>query len=173
VALVLVGTFALGLGVTVEVAERRDDGFCTAAPDTFERRSWLPLGERCYRRLPDGTVAVRRPGWALTVFTAVVVAGIATGATAPAGTARRRLAWALVVPLVPLAVVIAVAASPRSLSRLVAIATISLGLTAIPALVTAVAAARLLVTGWWAAMGGSWLAWGIAVFIAGRDGVRP
>lgn len=173
VALVLAGTFTLALRVTVEVADRRDDGFCTAAPDNFERRSWLPLGDRCYRRQPDGTVAVRRPGWALTVLAAVVVGGIATGAVAPAGSARRRLALALVVPFVPLAVVVGVVATPRSLSRLVAIATISLGLTAIPALVTAVAAARLLVTGWWAAVGGSWLAWGVAVFVAGRDGVRP
>lgn len=169
----LVGACALGVLVTVEVAERRADGFCKPAPDTFERRSWFPLGERCYRRLPDGTVAVRRPGWALTALVVVVIGGMAAGIGSAAGSSRRRVATALAVPLIPLAVVIALVASPRSLSRLVGLTTISLGLTLVPALVTSVAVARLLASGWWAAMGGSWLAWAVAVFYAGRGGITP
>ena len=173
VALVLVGAFGLGVRVAVEVADRRDDGFCRALPDTFERRSWWPLGDRCYRRLPDGTVVVRRPGWSLTALAAVVVGGIAAGAAAPAGSARRRLGCALAMPFVPLALVVAVVGTPLSLARLVAIATISLGLTLVPALATSVVVARVLSTGWWAAMGGAWLAWALVVFYAGKGGIAP
>ena len=171
--LVVLAAAGLAVAVTLEVADRREDGFCRALPGTEEHPSWWPLGERCVIHRPDGAVATREPTWALTGFVAVVIGAVALGVPAPARSLRRRTAEALLVPLFPLAAIVTLVVTPRSLSRLVAIATISLWLTILPAGLTAVAVRRMLLTSWRTAIPVSWLGWAAAVFYAGRGGVAP
>ena len=164
---------ALAVAVTAELHDRRADGYCRRVAGTTERATWWPVGERCTVTDADGGVSVRRPGWSLTALLAVVVGGVAVGAAAPAGSARRRTAEALALPALPLAVAVAAIATPPSLSRVVAVTTVSLYLTAVPGLLSALAVHHLLATGWRSAIAGSWFAWAFAVFFVARDGVGP
>ena len=163
---------ALGVTVTLEIADRRAGGFCRDLPGTVEHPTRWPLGERCEVVRPDGTREVWTPSWALTALVAVVVAALAAGGPAPARSARRRVAEAVVGP-VALGIAVAVVATPPSLSRVVAVVTISLYLALVPAALTAVAVRHFLVAGWRPAVTVSWLAWAAAVFHAGRGGVGP
>ena len=174
--LVFAGLAALAGGVAAEMVDRRRDGFCRLDPgipgaSTSEERTWWPLGERCFLRLADGRERVREPGWWLTGFVGGSLAAVAAGLLAPAGSARRHLAWAVAVPLVPLAALVLVTVWPRSLSRLIGLTSVGLGYGAPPALVTAavvwfVVRGRLLPT-----VLGSWRVWGALLFWQGRDAV--
>lgn len=173
---VLVVVAVLALLVTVEVNDRRREGFCKAdhgipGASGYEERTWWPVGERCYLRLADGTVRVRRPGWALTALAVTWPVAVAAGAVAPPRSARRRLAWALVVPGLVVAALVLVAVQPRSLARLVSLTTISLGFGAIGGAVTAAVAWYVLRGRLMATVLGSWLAWAVIVFLQGRDAI--
>ena len=178
-AAALVAFVALGVlaaGVAGEMVDRRKAGFCRPDPGipgatTFEDPTRWPLGERCFLRLADGQVAVREPGWWLTGLVGGSVAALAAGALAPAGSARRRLAWAVLVPAVPLGLLILATVGPRSFSRLVGLTSVGLGFGLPPALVSAavvwfVARGRVLPT-----VLGSWLVWGALLFWQGRDSI--
>jgi hypothetical protein len=166
----------LAFAVTDEVISRRQDGFCkvnhgTPGATRSEERTWWPLGEICRLHLADGTTRERESGWALTAFTAAWFAAVAAGGSAPSRSARRRLAWSVAAPVLPLALLILVVIQPASYSRLVSLTTISLGFGAIMATVTAavvwyVMRGRVLAT-----VLGSWLAWGAIIFLQGRDSV--
>lgn len=166
----------LAYGVTDEVISRRQDGFCKAnhgipGATRSETRTWWPVGEICRLHLADGTTRVREPGWALTAFTGAWIAAVAVGVAAPARSSRRRLAWAVAIPALPLAVLIQVVISPTSYARLVSLTAISLGFGVFMGAVTAVAVwyffrGRLLAT-----VLGSWLLWGTIIFLQGRDNV--
>ena len=166
----------LAYGVTDEVISRRRDGFCKVnhgipGATRSETRTWWPLGEICRLHLADGTTRVREPGWSLTAFTGAWMAAVALGAAAPARSSRRRLAWAVAVPTLPLAILIQLVISPASYARLVSLTAISLGFGVFMGAVTAVAVwyffrGRLLAT-----VLGSWLVWGTIIFLQGRDNV--
>lgn len=177
-ASVLVVLGALAFALTAEIDDRRQEGFCR--PDHgmtgatwSEERTWWPLGERCYLHLPDGTTRVHEPGWWLTALVPAWLAVVGAGALAPPASARRRLAWAAAVPALPVAAVIVVTVGPRSLSRLVALTSVSLGFAVPLAAVTA--------AGVWALMRGpamptvlgSWLGWALVIFLQGREHIGP
>lgn len=166
----------LAYGVSDEVISRRQDGFCKVnhgipGATHSETTTWWPLGEVCRLHLADGRTLVREPGWWLTGFTAAWIAAVAAGAVAPPKSPRRRLAWAVAAPTIPLAILIQVVIHPTSYARLVSLTTISLGFGAIMATVTAavlwfVMRGRVMPT-----VLGSWLAWGAIIFLQGRDAV--
>lgn len=176
--LVLSTLGVLAFRVTVEVSDRRAEGFCR--PDHVlvgatgsEERTWWPVGDRCFLHLPDGTTRVREPGWSLTALLAGAAAVVAAGAPAPPGSARRSSAWVVAVPAVPVAILVSAMVAPASLTRLVALTAISLGFGVPMAVVTALAVwafvrGRLLPT-----VLGSWLAWAVVIFLQGRDSIRP
>ena len=167
----------LAFRVTVEVNDRRDDGFCR--PDhgipgavESEERTWWPVGDRCFLRLPDGTTSVREPQWWLTALLAACLAAIAAGALSRAA-AWRRLAWSVVFPALPVAALIIVIVSPRSLARLAALTSISLGYGSLMTAVTAgvvwyVVRGRVLPTILW-----SWFGWSVFILLQGRDSIGP
>lgn len=177
-AVVLVVLGLLALLVTIEVNDRRRQGFCRpdhgiAGATGYEERSWWPVGERCYLRLADGTVRVRRPGWALTALVAAWPVAAVAGATGPPRSARRRLAWTLAVPGAVVAALVLALVQPRSLARLVSLTTISLGFGAVGGAVTAAGAWYVLRGRVMATVLGSWLAWAVIVFLQGRDAIGP
>ena len=168
----------LAYNVTVEVNDRRDDGFCR--PDhgipgavESEERTWWPVGERCFLRLADGTTEIRQPRWWLTALLATWVGVVGLGVRARPASAWRWLAWSVVVPAIPMAVLIVAVVQPGSLARLVALTSISLGFGSFMAAVTAGAVwhfARARVV---PAILGSWLGWSVFVFLQGRDAIGP
>lgn len=177
-AVLMAGIGLLAFRLTVEVNDRRAEGFCR--PDHgitgatwSEERTWWPLGERCSLRLPDGTTRVREPGWSLSALVPAWLAALAAGALAPATSARRRLAWALAFPAVPIAALVVTMVGPRSLSRLVALTSISLFFATPMALVTAGALWAFLRGRVMPTVLGSWLAWAVVIFLQGRDAIGP
>ena len=174
--LAFVGVAALALAVTVEVRDRRREGFCRSdhgipGATWNERRTWWPLGERCQLRLADGTTRVREPGWALTAFVVAATTAGVVGAAAPASSARRRLAWAVAVPALPVAATVVVTVGPRSLARLVALTSLSLGFGAVFAVPTAGVVWVMARGRWLPTVLGSWLVWAIVIFLQGRDAI--
>lgn len=178
-ALLVLGALAvLAFRVTVEVSDRRSEGFCrpdhgVVGATGSEERTWWPIGDRCFLHLADGTTRVREPGWSLTALTGASSAVLAAGVAAPRRSARRRLAWAVFIPAVPVALLIAALVQPHSVTRLVALTSISLGFGLPMAAVTALAV-------WGVARGrvvptalGSWLAWAVIIFLQGRDSIGP
>lgn len=166
----------LAFAVSLEVRDRRRDHFCRAdhgipGATWDERRTWWPLGERCFLHLPDGTTRERAPSFALTGFVAATVAVGAAAATAPSGSARRQLAWAVAVPAVPVAVLVVVMVGPSSLARLVSLTTISVGFGAVFAAPTAVAVWFVVRGRWLPTILGSWLVWSSVIFLQGRDAI--
>ena len=176
--LVFAAIAALAFGVTAEVSDRRSEGFCR--PDhgipgatSSEERTWWPLGDRCHLRLADGSTRVREPKWWLTAVLVASGAATAVGAVAPRESARRRLAWAVAVPALPVAALVLVTVQPRSATRLVALTSISLGFGFLFAGVTALVV-------WFVLRGralptvlGSWLVWAVLVFLQGKDSIGP
>ncbi|MGH9179540.1 MAG: hypothetical protein ACRD0N_13425 [Acidimicrobiales bacterium] len=166
----------LAYGVADEVISRRQDGFCRQdhgipGATRSEERTWWPLGEICRLHLADGTTLERHPGWSLTAFTAAWATAVAAGTVAPPRSARRRLAWAVAAPAVPLATLIQVVVAPASYSRLVSLTAISLGFGAIMATATAAAVWYVIRGRVMATVLGSWLAWGAIIFLQGKDAV--
>ncbi|MFP5377918.1 MAG: hypothetical protein ACLGIO_14205 [Acidimicrobiia bacterium] len=177
-AVVLVVLGALAFALTTEVNDRRREGFCRpdhgiAGATWSEERTWWPLGERCLLHLPGGTTRVHEPGWWLTALVPAWLAVVAAGALAPPASARRRLAWAAAVPAIPIAAVIAVMVGPRSLSRLVALTSISLGFAVPMAAVTAAALWGFVRGRAMPTVLGSWLVWGLVIFLQGREHIGP
>ena len=158
--------------------DRRDDGFCR--PDhrvpgavESEEHTWWPVGNRCLLRMPDGSTRVREPKWWLTALLATSLAVIATDVVSRPASAWRRLAWSVVFPAVPVAALTVAVLRPRSLARLAAITSISLGFGSIMAAVTAG-------TLWYFLRGrvlptvlGSWLGWSVFILLQGRDSIGP
>ena len=176
VVLVLLG--ALAFALTTEINDRRREGFCrpdhgVAGATWSEERTWWPLGERCYLHLPDGTTRVHQPGWWLTALVPAWLAVVGVGALAPSASARRRLAWTAAVPAVPVAGVIVVMVGPRSLSRLVALTSISLGFALPLAAVTAGALWAFMRGRAMPTVLGSWLVWALIIFLQGREHIGP
>lgn len=176
--LVLAVPAVLAFLVATEVTDRRGEGFCR--PDHgivgatwSEEWNWAPLGDRCFLHLSGGATLVREPGWAFTGLVASWAAVVATGAAAPPASARRRLAWAAVVPAVPVAVLVAAVVQPRSPVRLVALTSISLGFGMPMGALTAVAVWAVLRSRVMPTVLGSWLAWAVVVFLQGRDSIGP
>ena len=177
-ALVLVVLGALAFVLTTEVNDRRREGFCRpdhgiADATSSEERTWWPLGERCFLHLPDGTTRVHEPGWWLTALVPAWLAVVGVGALAPPASARRRLAWAAAVPALPVAAVILVMVGPRSLSRLVALTSVSLGFALPLAAVTAAALWAFLRGRAMPTALGSWLGWALVIFLQGREHIGP
>lgn len=177
-AVVLAALGVLAFRLTVEANDRRSEGFCRpdhgiAGATWSEERTWWPLGERCLLHLADGTTLGRGPGWSLTALVPAWLAVVAAGALAPPGSARRRLAWAVVFPTVPVAGLIVVMVGPRSLSRLVALTSISVGFAVPMAAVTAGALWGFLRGQVMPTVLGSWLAWAVVIFLQGRDSIGP
>lgn len=178
-AVLALGVLAvLAFLVATEVSDRRGEGFCR--PDHgilgatwSEEWNWVPLGDRCFLHLPGGTTRVREPGWAFTALVVSWAAVVATGATAPPASTRRRLAWAAVVPAVPVAVLVATMVEPRSPMRLVALTSISLGFAVPMGTVTAAAMWAFLRGRVLPTVLGSWLAWAVVVFLQGRHSIGP
>ncbi|MGH9152659.1 MAG: hypothetical protein ACRD03_09740, partial [Acidimicrobiales bacterium] len=84
-----------------------------------------------------------------------------------------RVAWAAAVPAVPVAALILVMVGPRSLSRLVALTSVSLGFALPMAALTAGALWALLRGRVLATALGSWLAWALVIFLQGKDSIGP
>jgi lysylphosphatidylglycerol synthetase-like protein (DUF2156 family) len=167
---------ALALGVAAEVRDRRRDGFCR--PDhgipgatRSEERTFWPLGDRCHLRLADGSTRVREPGWWLTALVAASSTALAVGAAAPPDSARRRLAWAVAVPALPVAAVVAATVQPRSLARLVSLTSISLGYSVLFGAATALVVWLYLRGRALPTILGSWLAWAVVIFLQGKDSI--
>ena len=169
----------LAVATTADIVDRTEAGFCrpsalTGDLVTVEERTWWPLGERCSIELPDGTLLVREQTWRLTAFAAGWLAVFVVGVVAPPRSTRRVLAAVVAIPFVALAFVEVVAILDRvSLSRVVAITTVSLAFGLLPAAVTAVGV-------WWVTRGrvvpivvASWIGWALAVLLAARDGIQP
>lgn len=176
--MVLAALSVLAFRLTVEVNDRRGEGFCRpdhgiAGATASEERTWWPLGERCFLRLGDGTTRVREPGWSLTALAAGWSAVVVSGVLSSPGSARRRLAWSVVVPAVPVAVLVVAVVGPRSLSRLVALTSISLGFGSFMGAITAVAVWYVMRGRVMATILGSWLAWAVIIFLQGRDSIGP
>lgn len=177
-AVVLVVLGALAFALTTEINDRRREGFCRpehgiTGATWSEQRTWWPLGERCYLHLPDGTTRVHEPGWWLTALVPAWLAVVGAGALAPPASARRRLAWAAAVPALPVAAVIAVTVGPRSLSRLVALTSVSLGFAVPMAAVTAAALWAFVRGRAMPTVLGSWLGWALVIFLQGREHIGP
>jgi len=177
-AAVLVVLGALAFALTTEVDDRRREGFCRpdhgiAGATWSEERTWWPLGERCLLHLPDGTTRVHEPGWWLTALVPAWLAVVGVGALAPPASTRRPLAWAAAVPALPVAAVIAVMVGPRSLSRLVALTSVSLGFAVPMAAVTAAAVWGFVRGRAMPTVLGCWLAWALVIFLQGRHAIGP
>lgn len=175
---VLAALSVLAFRVTVEVNARRGEGFCR--PDhgipgatASEEKTWWPLGERCFLRLADGTTRVREPGWSLTALAAGWSAVVVSGVLSSSRSARRRVAWSVVFPALPVAVLVVAMVGPRSLSRLVALTSISLGFGSFMGAVTAVVVWYVMRGRVMATILGSWLAWAVIIFLQGRDSIGP
>ena len=176
--LALVVLAGLAFDHSAEVIDRRNAGFCKkhhGIPGAvgFEDRTWWPIGDRCFLRMTDGTTRVHEPGWSLTALLAGWSAVGVAGFLAPPAWLWRRLAWAVLIPAVPVALLVLAVVQPASLSRLVAITSVSLGFGSVMGAVTAagvwyVVRGRVLAT-----VLGSWLAWSVIVLLQGRDAIAP